>query len=126
MERQIENLKILIVEDDEISFFLLNYLFMKISKEILHAKNGVEAVEICKNNSDIDLIMMDIQMPLMDGYEATRKIRQFNKNSIIIAQTGNEYKGYNDKAIEAGCNECVSKPIALNKLKSLILKYFIK
>jgi CheY-like chemotaxis protein len=126
MAQQIENLKILIVEDDEISFFLLSYLLTKISREILHAKNGAEAVEICRNNGDLDLIMMDIQMPLMDGYEATEKIRLFNKNSIIIAQTGHSFKGYYDKAKAAGCNECISKPIALNKLKEVILKYFIK
>jgi len=68
--------------------------------------------------------LMDIKMPVMDGYEATRQIRQFNKEVIIIAQTAYALIGDSEKAIEAGCNEYVSKPIDKIALIELIKKYF--
>ena len=119
-----KKLKILIAEDDEISENLISILIKKISDEVIKVKTGEEAVETCHNNSDIDLILMDIQMPIMDGYEATRQIRKFNKNIIIIAQTAFGLSGDREKAIEAGCNDYISKPINANTLTGLILSYF--
>jgi CheY-like chemotaxis protein len=96
----------------------------KYCKEILNVRSGVEAVEICRTNPDLDLVLMDIQMPEMNGYEATRQIRQFNTDIIIIAQTAFGLSGDRAKAIEAGCNDYISKPISKAKLEALILKYF--
>ena len=79
-EQQSIKLKLLIVEDDEGMEFLLSETVEDFSKELLIARNGIEAVEICKNNPDIDLVFMDVRMPLMNGYEATTEIRRFNKN----------------------------------------------
>ena len=126
MEVQLENLKILIVEDDETSDLLINIMLSEIGKEILHAKSGLEAIELCRNNPDTDLILMDIKMPVMDGHEATRQIRQFNKDVIIIAQTAHGLSGDKEKAIVAGCNAYISKPIKKVELLSLIQQYFIK
>jgi CheY-like chemotaxis protein len=95
-------------------------------KEILKVGTGVEAVEACRDNPDIDLILMDIQMAEMGGYEATRQIRQFNKEVVIIAQTAFGLSGDREKAIEAGCNDYISKPINKNELLALIQKYFGK
>jgi PAS domain S-box-containing protein len=117
------NLKILIVEDDEISHSLLSRMLQNIMGTVLHAITGVEAIEACRNNPDLDLILMDIRMPKMDGLEATRHIRQFNKDVIIIAQTAYAFTGDSEKAIEAGCNDCISKPIDRNLLITSILKY---
>jgi PAS domain S-box-containing protein len=117
-------LKILIAEDDEGSSKLISMAVRVLGKEILNVASGVEAVEACRNNPDIDLVLMDIKMPGMDGYEATRQIRGFNKAVIIIAQTANALSGDRDKAIEAGCNDYISKPILKNKLLALIQKYF--
>jgi len=98
----------------------------KIGKEILKARNGFEAVEICQKNLDIDLILMDIQMPVMDGYEATRQIRQFNKDVVIIAQTAFGLSADRDITIQAGCNDYIVKPFNKDDLLSLIQKYFKK
>ena len=122
MENKIKRLNILLVEDDEISGLLINAIFEKTNCNILNAKNGIEAIELCKKKSDIDLILMDIQMPDMNGYEATRQIRKFNKDVVIIAQTAYALSGDKEKAIKAGCNEYITKPIIKEKLFALIKK----
>jgi len=119
---EIKDLKILIAEDVEPSDMLITIAINKITKEVLHAKTGIEAVEACRNNPDIDVVLMDIKMPEMDGYEATRLIRKFNKNIIIIAQTAQALTGDREKAITAGCNDYISKPIIISKLMAMIKK----
>jgi PAS domain S-box-containing protein len=121
---QLKKLKILIVEDDEISYSLLKRMLQKMSKEVLHAMTGIDAIEICRNNPDLDLILMDIRMPVMDGNEATRSIRQFNKDVIIIAQTAYAFSGDKEKALEAGSNDYISKPVSTERLFDLIKKHF--
>jgi len=121
---QINNLKILIAEDDESSEKYITISIKKFCKEIKIARTGVEAIEVCRNNPDIDLVLMDILMPEMNGYEATRQIRQFNKDLVIIAQTAYALLGDREKAIESGCNDYVSKPILKEELQTLIKKYF--
>jgi hypothetical protein len=121
---QIKNLKILIVEDDEVSHDLLALELRKISKELLHANTGVEAIEACKNNPDIDLILMDIRIPVLDGYEASRQIRKFNNEVVIVAQTAFALVGDREEAIKSGCNDYISKPIKKAELYELLHKYF--
>ena len=125
-EVKLKRLKTLIVEDDEISYSLLSRMLQKISKEVLHVITGVQAVEACQKNPDLDLVLMDIRMPVMNGLEATQQIRQFNKDVIIIAQTAYAFAGDSEKAIEAGCDDYISKPINKNLLIGLILKHFNK
>jgi len=122
-ENQIKNLKILIAEDDEISSMLITRFVKIFDPEVLKARTGVEAVEACRNNPDIDLVLMDIRMPEMDGYEATRKIRQFNKDVVIIAQTASALTDDREKAIEAGCNDYISKPFGPALLTEIIKKH---
>jgi len=121
---KIDNLKILIAEDDETSEYLISLEVEKFASQILKAKTGVEAVDICRKNPGIDLVLMDIQMPVMDGYEATRQIRTFNKEVVIIGQTAFVLTGDRKNAIEAGCNDYISKPIKQEALYALIQKYF--
>jgi CheY-like chemotaxis protein len=123
-DNQKKKIKILIAEDEEFSNIYLSEVVKKISSEIFHAKSGTTTVEICKNNPDIDLILMDIRMPEMDGYEATLEIRKFNKDVIIIAQTAYGLDRDMDKAIEVGCNNYIAKPIGKSKLLEMIGKYF--
>jgi hypothetical protein len=125
-EGQIRNLKVLIVEDDKISYLLLLNLLKKISYQSLHSETGVEAIEMCRNNPDLDLVLMDINMTDLNGYEATRQIRQFNKDIVIIAQTAFGLTGDREKTLEAGCNDYISKPINKYKLLVLLQKYFKK
>jgi len=124
MQNRLKMLKILIVEDDESSNELLTLLVSKFGEEIISVNNGIKAVEACKNNPDIDLILMDIQMPDMNGYEATKLIREFNKNVVIIAQTAFALAGDKQKSIAVGCNDYISKPIKMDQLGLLIQKYF--
>ena len=123
---EISGLKVLIVEDDEGSAMLVELMIRKFSNKILTAITGIEAVEVCRNNPDIDLILMDARMPEMDGYEATGIIRQFNTNVIIISQTAFALIGDQEKAIKAGCNDYITKPIAKEQLMAMIGKYFKK
>jgi hypothetical protein len=123
---QISNLKILVAEDDIFSDLLITKAVKNLSKNILHAKTGIEAISVLKENPDIDLVLMDIRMPDLDGYETTRQIRTFNQEVIIIAQTAYGLVGDKEKAIEAGCNDYVSKPINQALLLNTINKYSYK
>lgn len=119
-----KNLIILIVEDDAISKLLISKAVSKFAKKIIKVNTGIEAVEACKNNPDIDLVMMDINMPEMNGYEATEKIREFNKKVVIIAQTANALSSDRMNALASGCNDYISKPVDMVLLSELICKYF--
>lgn len=119
----LKDLKILIVEDDEIADAYLTIIMKKLCKEILHATTGTEAVKLSRKNPDIDLIFMDIRMPEMDGHEATRQIRNFNKNVIIIAQTACAMSGDREIALKAGSNDYISKPIDKQILFEILSKY---
>ena len=123
-ESQIRKLKILIVEDDEKSEILITIIVKNFNKEILKARTGAAAVDLCRDNPDIDLVLMDIEMPGMNGYEATGRIRQFNKDVIIIAQTAYALAGDREKARAAGCNDYIAKPYNKISLTALLKKYF--
>lgn len=117
------DLKILIVEDDDISEALISIFVHDFCKTPLKAQTGAEAVQISRDNPDIDLILMDTQLPQMNGNEATRQIRQFNKDVIIIAQTAYGLSGDRENSITSGCNDYISKPINKHDLIQLIQKY---
>lgn len=119
-----KTLNVLIAEDDETSHYLLTLILKKMNHTVIHARTGLQAIEACRNNPHIDLVMMDTKMPEIDGYEATQTIRKFNKEVIIIAQTAFGFIGEREKAITAGCNDFVSKPIHKDTLFKLIQKYF--
>lgn len=120
----LKKLKILIAEDDQISKLFINKVVQPFSKEILNVSNGAEVVAACSNNPDIDLILMDIKMPIMDGYEATKEIRKFNKEVVIIAQSAYGLSSDIRKAIDVGCNDHISKPIDKHEFLTLLQKHF--
>lgn len=106
-----KGLSIIIAEDDYTSALYLEMILKKGNHTIILTKNGHETVEACRNNPGVDLVLMDIQMPVMNGYDATREIRKFNKEVVIIAQTAFAFSGDKEKTLEAGCNDYISKPI---------------
>jgi PAS domain S-box-containing protein len=120
---EVKNFNILIVEDDHTSSKYLTILLKDFTKNIQIAKDGLRAVEICKNDSNIDLILMDYKLPNLNGLEATRRIREFNKNVKIIAQTAHALEGDKEKAMEAGCNDYITKPIDRERLLIMINKH---
>ncbi|SNR52354.1 hybrid sensor histidine kinase/response regulator [Lutibacter flavus] len=114
---------ILIGEDEEINYLFIEILVSKIfddNCDILHAKDGVEAVELCNKRADIDFVLMDINMPNMNGFEATKIIRELRPNLPIIAQTAYSSSEDKEKAFSAGCNDFISKPINNKELKTII------
>jgi len=117
---RVKQLNLLIVEDEDVSSQLLLAYFNDTIDNIIIVKNGEEAIEACKQNPKIDVVLMDIKMPIMDGYTATREIRKFNKELIIIAQTAYALPGDEEKAIRAGCNDYITKPISKDRLINVI------
>lgn len=114
---------ILVVEDDT-SNFMFMYEILKVSgANILRAENGIEAMKMVSSDKKPDIIIMDIKLPGIDGYEATRRIREKNKEIPIIANTAYAMEGDREKSIEAGCNEYISKPTDRKFLLNLISKY---
>ena len=98
----------------------------RLTNQLFIARTGLEAVKIVSDHPGIDLVLMDIRMPELNGYEATRRIREFNSKVVIIAQTAYGLAGDREKAIEAGCNDYISKPINRIELREMIDKYFYK
>jgi len=123
---EMKKLKILMAEDDEASEIFLSTVIKTFCREIIKVKSGHLAIEMCRNNPDIDVVLMDIQMPEMSGYEATMLIRQFNKEVVIIAQTAYALSGDREKAIAAGCNDYISKPINKALLEEVIKAHLPK
>ena len=116
----------LIAEDDIISFELYKARLEELHLDLIHAKNGQVAVEKVKENPNIQLILMDIRMPVLNGYEATKQIRLFNKHVPIIAQTAFAMIPEQKTILESGFTDFLSKPVEEEKLFGLIKKYMGK
>ena len=123
---KVTNLKILIAEDNPALRFLLGNLVKSYSKEILYAENGEEALELYKNNSDINLVFLDFNMPKCNGYQVARQIRKHNSEVIIIMETADSYSDVIQDATKEGINDFFFKPYNKSFLNNLILKYFSK
>jgi PAS domain S-box-containing protein len=117
-------LKILVVEDDTFSQLLIIKMLEEYTEEVSIARTGVEAIEACRKNHDIELVLMDINMPDMGGYEATRKIREFNSEVVIIAQTASAFDADMEKSIAAGCNDFILKPTDRAALEKMVCRHF--
>jgi len=115
-----KKLKILVAEDDEDSFLYLKTVLKKINCKIIQTITGSETVEKARKHPDIDLILMDIKLPDKDGYEATREIREFNTEVPILAQTAYAMVGDKAKALNAGCDDYIAKPIKRKELMEKI------
>lgn len=114
---------VLIVEDNETSNIYFEAALRKTNATLIWAKNGQDAVAIVKNNDKIDLILMDINMPKMDGIEATRIIKKLYPHIIIVVQTAFILSGEERMCQDAGCDEFITKPIRLKYLLDTINRY---
>lgn len=114
---------ILIVEDVEANHLFISSALKKTNAKMLWAKNGKEAVKMVIENPDINLVLMDIRLPELDGYEATRQIKEFRKNLPIIAQTAYVMSNEKGKVLQAGCDDLITKPIRLKVLLETVSKY---
>jgi PAS domain S-box-containing protein len=114
---------ILIVEDDVVNYRFLEALLQDKAVQILHASNGLQAIELLKTISKIDLVLMDLKMPEMDGIEATRQIRSFNKKVPIIAQTAFVMDNELKECHEAGCDDHITKPINIKEFLEKVDKF---
>ncbi len=119
----VQNKLILVVEDEEFNRIYFEELLNQMHCKVLVANNGLEAIDICQKNDKIDLVLMDIKMPLMDGYEATKEIKKIRPNLPIIAQTAFALLGDKNKSLENGCDDYIAKPVKKDALIQLIRKY---
>ena len=114
---------VLVVEDDEVNYLFLETLLSRSKIKTIRALNGLEAVELCQKNHDINLVLMDIKLPFMNGFEATRRIKEQNPDLPVIAQTAYAMQEDRNKAIEAGCDGYISKPIITAELLKMIEEF---
>lgn len=119
-QHESEKCTFLIVEDDAISIQFVNVLLKDFAKELLYAQTGKAAVEFVKNNTRIDLVLMDVKMPEMDGYQATKLIKEYKPNLPVIMTTAYAYPDDEKKAKEAGCDGFIAKPINKSALFTVI------
>jgi two-component system cell cycle response regulator DivK len=116
---------ILIVEDEEINRFFFKMALRVTNVNLLFANNGFEGIEMALNNDKIDCVLMDIMMPIVDGYEAIMKIKEVRKTLPIIAQSAYSLSQERKRAFDSGCDDFISKPIDIGILFSLLEKYLV-
>ena len=114
---------ILIAEDEDGNYFLLEHYLSELNCKVLRAENGLEAVNICKSRNDIDLIFMDMRMPCMSGIDASIEIRKFNKQIIIIIVSAFNYNNEEKQEFQTYCNKIATKPISTKDI-AVLFDYF--
>ena len=117
---------VLVVEDNEISFKLIHAVLTQVKTNIVRASNGKEAIEACLAEKHYDLVLMDMQMPEVDGLEATRRIKQIRPELPIVATTANTYDENYIACREAGCDGFLTKPLQFRKMFELMQSLFDK
>jgi CheY-like chemotaxis protein len=118
-----DEINILIAEDEEYNYLFISEILSEYNVNILRAYNGKMAVDLCASNDKINLVLMDLRMPVMDGYEATKKIKKFRPGLPIIAQTAFAMESDRKQAIDEGFDDYISKPVCYELLIDLIVKY---
>jgi len=114
--------QILVVEDDKTSMELITILLKPLKCNVIKAWNGSEAVDVVRNNENIDLVFMDLKMPVMDGFLSTMEIRKINQDIPVVALTAHALSSEKRRALDSGCNDLITKPIKKNLLYELLEK----
>ena len=123
MEYNFVSKTILIVEDEEVSRFFFNKALKKTQANLFFVNDGVEAVKMIQENTEIDVVLMDIRLPRMNGIEATLRIKEINPEMPIIIQTAYGMSSAKEEAIKSGCDDFITKPIHMETLLSLLQKH---
>lgn len=118
------NRVILVVEDNHISFKLISAVLSQVQATVVHASNGRKAIELCESETHFDLVLMDMQMPEVDGLEATRKIKRLRPELVIVATTANAYAEDEIACKKAGCDAFIAKPLNFKNMFELIQSFF--
>jgi CheY-like chemotaxis protein len=116
--------KVLVVEDNLISFKLMMAVLSQVNVEVVHALNGRDAIELCKEGQPFDLVLMDMQMPEVNGFDATREIKQMHPDLPVIATTANTYFEDEVACREAGCDAFLTKPLKFRQLFEQMQMFF--
>lgn len=106
-----QNKTVLVVEDDDINYYYLQEILEETNVKLIYANNGYKAIDLFKANPKIDLVLMDMKMPLMNGYDATSKIKAIRPYIPVVAQTAYALSGEKKKSLDAGCDGYITKPI---------------
>ncbi|PLX12202.1 MAG: response regulator [Marinilabiliales bacterium] len=114
---------ILVVEDELMCYRLIELTLAPTKAKLLRAENGERAIEICNDNEDIDIVLMDIQLPQLSGFEATERIRTIRPELPIVAQTAYAMSTQKARCFEAGCTDYITKPYDGKKLLDIIHKH---
>ena len=118
--------KILVVEDEEFNWWLIRDTLEDTNAQFVWAKFGQQALDILAEDASINLVLMDMKMPILDGYETTRKLKEFWPELPVIAQTAFARNEEKDKCLEAGCDSYITKPLDFAELKDLLKEYLGK
>ena len=126
MNKDLKNITIMIVEDEENNWLFIQDALRTSGANLIWARVGQEAIDIVESGKKIDIILMDMKMPIMDGFETTREIKKINSNISVIAQTAYAQPREKTKCLEAGCEEYISKPIITRQLYKVISRILEK
>jgi len=119
----LSNTTILVVEDDYLSWKLIEKILQPTNAQLLFVQNGNDALQYFNDDTHkINIILLDIQLPGINGYEVAKEIRKIDKKIIIIAQTAYALTGDKEKALKAGCNDYITKPIKKDMLFTVLKK----
>jgi len=121
-----EEVTILIAEDDNINFLLFQKIIQATNYTVVRAINGLEAVDVCLSNPNIDLVLMDIKMPIMNGFEALEKIKIIRPELVVVAQTAYASKDDEERIFKAGFSGYITKPISRDRLFEVINQFLKK
>ncbi len=116
--------KVLVVEDDPISTEFLKEVLLALNVEMISTISGEQAISLCSGDASIDLVLMDIRLAGIDGYETTRAIKALNPGLPVVAQTAYALQGDREKALRAGCDDYISKPIRISRLMEILDRIF--
>ena len=116
---------ILIAEDDELSRYFFEKALKKTRANLFFVPDGMQALKMIEENAEIDLVIMDIRLPKMDGIEATRKIKALNPELPVIVETAYAMDTIRDEALKSGCDEFITKPIRIETLLTILKKHLI-